>query len=361
MAQAVVFHGPGRPLERVSFAVPEPQGAELLVRVSACTLCRSDLHTQAGRRTEPTPTVLGHEIVGRIEAFGSTAARVDAGGKAAQIGDRITWAVAVGCGRCFFCAEDLPQKCERPYKYGHERVKPERPLGGGLAEFVILVPLTAWFRVPDDLPDRVAAPANCATATVAAVVRQAGPLAGRCVLVLGAGVLGVTACAMARAAGASLVLAGDPVPACRERASAFGATHTFPAEPDELAAGVAEVTHGRGADAAFELAGTAESVQSALSLVRTGGTVVLAGTVAPVGKVEFDPENVVRRMLTIRGVHNYHPGDLAAALAFLAGPGRGYPFASLVAAEYPLAEAEQAFAHAQEHPGVRVAVVPGNG
>jgi alcohol dehydrogenase len=358
MAWAVVFHGPGRPLERVQVTVPEPRGGELLVRVTACTLCRSDLHTHAGRRVEPTPTVLGHEIVGRIEAFGPTAARVDAAGAAASVGDHVTWAVAVGCGRCFFCCEDLPQKCERPYKYGHERVSADRPLGGGLAEVILLVPGTAWFRLPDQVPDRVAAPANCATATVAAVLRHAGPLAGRRVLVLGAGVLGVTACAMARAARARAVLAYDPVPACLVRAAAFGATHAFLPETDGLAAGVAEVTDGRGADVALELAGTAASVQAALSSVRTGGTVVLAGTVAPVGAVGVDPEQVVRRMLTIRGVHNYHPRDLAAALAFLAGAGRGFPFEQLIAGEYALADAERAFGHAHAHPGVRVAVIP---
>src|SRR5262249_18726285 len=210
-----------------------------------------------------TPTVLGHEIVGRIEAFGPAAARVDAAGAAASIGDRVSWAVAVGCGDCYFCGADLPQKCARPYKYGHERVSPGRPLGGGLAEVVRRVPGPVWFRVPDEVPDRVAAPANCATATVAAMLRHSGPLAGRCVLVLGAGVLGVTACAMARAAGARAVLACDPVPACRERAAAFGATHA--AGPDGLAAAVAEVTDGRGADVALELAGTAASVQAALA------------------------------------------------------------------------------------------------
>jgi len=345
-------------LELVQFAVPEPRGEELLIRVTSCTLCRSDLHTHAGRRIEPTPTVLGHEIVGRIEAFGPTASRVDAGGVACRIGDRVTWAVAVGCGRCFFCAEDLPQKCERPYKYGHVRGTLERPLGGGLSDYVILVPGTAWFRVPDEVSDHAATPANCATATVAGLLRHAGPVAGRTVLVLGAGVLGVTACAMVRAAGARTVLACDTAPACLERATAFGATHTCPAEPNELAAKVADVTGGRGADVILELAGVSLSVQAGLSLVRTGGTVVLAGTVAPVGKVGLDPEQVVRRMLTIRGVHNYHPGDLAAALAFLAGPGRGFPFESLIAAEYPLKQAAAAFTHAHAHPGIRVAVIP---
>jgi alcohol dehydrogenase len=360
MQRTVVFTGAGKPLEIVRSPVPEPRGAELLVRVSCCALCRSDLHTHAGRRTEPIPTVLGHEIVGRIEAFGPEALRHDAAGAPVSVGSRISWAIAVGCGSCFFCAEDLPQKCERPFKYGHQRLSPERPLGGGLAEYIVLVPRTFWLRVPDEVPDLVAAPANCATATVAALLRCAGPVTGRTVLVLGAGVLGVTACAMARAAGARAVLASDPVPACRERALACGATDALPGDTEGLAAGVRALTEGRGADIVLELAGTARTVQAGLALARTDGTVVLAGTVAPVGNLAFDPEDVVRRLLTIRGVHNYHPRDLGTALGFLAGPGRGFPWRSLVVAEYPLEQAEEAFAAAHTRPGVRVAVVPGS-
>lgn len=358
MTRAVVFRGAGRPMETVQYAAPEPIGAEVLVRVTCCTLCRSDLHTHAGRRMEATPTVLGHEITGRIERFGPEAAPVDYSGRPAAVGTRVTWAVAVGCGECYFCAEDLPQKCARPYKYGHMRVSPGEPIGGGLADSIVLRPGTSWFAVPDEIPDRVAAPANCATATVAGLLRHAGPIAGRSVLVLGAGVLGVTACAMAQSAGARAVVASDPAPACRERAFRFGATHSCTADASERAACVAELTHGRGADIVLELAGTAESVQAGLAQTRTGGTLVLAGTVAPVGPLVFDPEQIVRRMLTIRGVHNYHPRDLELALAFLAGRGRGFPFADLVAAEYPLEEAEAAFAYAHAHPGVRVAVVP---
>src|SRR5262249_10589967 len=151
------------------------------VRITCCSLCRSDLHTYAGRRVEATPTVLGHEIVGRIEAFGPNAQHADYRGQPAEAGTRITWAIAVGCGRCFFCLDDLPQKCEQPYKYGHVRAEIEQPLGGGLAEHAVLVPGTAWFRVPDEIPDRVAALANCAAATVAALLRYAGPVTGRSV------------------------------------------------------------------------------------------------------------------------------------------------------------------------------------
>jgi putative phosphonate catabolism associated alcohol dehydrogenase len=358
MGRAFLFHGAGRPMELVQFSTPSPRGEELLIRITCCTLCRSDLQTHAGRRSERTPTVLGHEMVGRIEAFGPTASRHDASGRPASVGDRISWAVTVGCGRCFFCAEDLPQKCQRLYKYGHVQVTRDQPWCGGLADTVILVPRTAWYRVPDQVSDRVAAPANCATATVAAVLRHAGSVAGRHVLILGAGVLGVTACAMARADGAHAVLVSDTERTCLERATAFGATHTISAEQNELAARVAEATDDRGADVVLELTGAAAAVSAGLSLVRTGGIFILAGTVSPVGHVGIDPEEVVRRMLTIRGVHNYHPRDLESALAFLADQGRSLPFESLVAAEYPLEQAEQALATAHARPGVRIAVLP---
>jgi alcohol dehydrogenase len=162
---------------------------------------------------------------------------------------------------------------------------------------------------------------------------------------------------MARAAGADAVVVSDPRPVARERAADFGATHALAAAAD-LDDRVREITAGRGADVVLELAGTADTVRAALAAARVGGTVVLAGTVAPVGTVPLDPEQVVRRMLTVRGVHNYHPRDLEAALAFLAGPGRGFPWETLVAARYPLAEVERAFADAHARPGVRVAVVP---
>src|SRR5262245_4908195 len=98
MGRAALFHGPGRSLELTRHPVPEPRGAEVLVRVTCCTLCRSDLHTHAGRRPAPTPIVLGHEIVGRIKAFGPDAVRTNLRGETLAPGDRVTWTLAASCG-----------------------------------------------------------------------------------------------------------------------------------------------------------------------------------------------------------------------------------------------------------------------
>src|SRR5262249_2688620 len=121
---------------------------------------------------------------------------------------------------------------------------------------------------------------------------------------------------------------------------------------------VRDLSARRGADVVIELAGVADCVCAGLALIRTGGTLILAGTVAPTPARALDPQDVVRRMVTIRGVHNYQPRDLESALSFLAGPGRDFPFASLVGATFPLERVEEAFAHAHANPGLRTAVAP---
>jgi threonine dehydrogenase-like Zn-dependent dehydrogenase len=163
---------------------------------------------------------------------------------------------------------------------------------------------------------------------------------------------------MAHAAGAHAVLVCDPDAARRQRALAFGATHAVSDETEVLAGAIASASAGRGADVVLEFAGVPAAVAAGLEHARIGATVVLAGTVRPTPPVAVDPERIVRRQLTIRGVHNYAPADLAKALDFLAGPARTYPFSSLIGPSFPLEAADAAFEHAHAHPGTRVVVTP---
>lgn len=359
MAQAMVFNGAGEPLTLRQFPLPEPQGEEILVRVTCCTLCGSDLHTAAGRRTTPTPTILGHEIIGTIAAAGPDAEMTDFHGASLHIGDRITWSLAASCGDCFYCENDLPQKCERLFKYGHEVLRSGHELSGGLAQYCLLTEGTECFRLPNDLPDAIACPANCATATIAAALRTAGDIAGKSVLVQGAGMLGLTACAMARTAGAETILCCDLDEKRAAHSEAFGATRGLPFKTDtELLAAVQEATEGRGVDIAIEVSGARSAFHAGLAALRTGGVYVLVGTVFPGQPVSLDLETIVRRHLLLHGVHNYTPQDLAAALQFLTEHGNRFPFASLVAQSFPLAEANAAFAAGHSGAIYRVAVIP---
>jgi alcohol dehydrogenase len=348
---AAVFVGPGRPLEFRTLAVREPVGAEILVRVVACTLCGSDLHTFEGRRGAPCPSILGHEILGRIAAFGPDAPRVDLAGQSLAEGDRVTWSVVASCGQCFYCKRELSQKCEHMVKYGHEPLT-DRP-DGGLAEYCVLAPGSAIARISEHLSDRVACPASCATATAAAAIRAAGPIAGRVVLVQGAGMLGLTAVAMARSAGASSVIVTDPNRGRLALASRFGAMAAV--TPDALAGALASLNGGRGVDVAIEMTGSAEAFDAALPLLGIGATYVLIGAVYPGRPVEVAMETIVRRTLTVRGLHNYAPQDLLAAVRFLAEE-PGYPFDELVEGWFPLLEADAAFERARDPAILRVGV-----
>ncbi|MEX2111805.1 MAG: zinc-binding dehydrogenase [Pirellulales bacterium] len=358
-ARAMVFAGPGQPLAPQAFAWPQLAAGEMLVKVTFATLCGSDLHTYQGRRQTPCPTILGHEILGRVAALADERV-VDLSGVKLAVGDRVTWSIAASCGECFYCQRGLPQKCERLFKYGHERIDASHPLSGGLAEYCHLARGTAVLRVPDELPDEVACPANCATATIAAALRVGGEFRDGAVLIQGAGMLGLTAAAMAHAGGASEIIVCDPDETRLPWAERFGATTLVQLRGGggELSQAVQQATDGRGVDLALELSGSPEAMEAGLRLLRIGGRYVLVGSVFPTRDVALPAEQVVRRLLRIEGLHNYAPDDLQAAVAFLAANHKRYPFGELVTDRFALDEADAAFQHALTTKAPRVAVVP---
>ncbi len=357
-SRVMEFHGTGRPLELRRYPLPHLAEGEVLVRIACCTLCGSDIHTYEGRRSTPCPTVLGHEILGRVAALAAGSTVCDQAGTPLQIGDRITWSVAASCGNCFFCRDGLPQKCERLFKYGHERISDRHPLSGGLADYCHLAAGTAICRVPSELSDAVACPANCATATVAAALRYAGPCAGRVVLVQGAGMLGLTAAAMAGIGGRREVIVSDTLAERLRRAGRFGATRTALVDDDgtALRTAVAQATSRRGVDVAIDVSGAPAAMEAGIDLLRIGGRCVWVGAVFPVRPLAVSAETVVRKILSIQGVHNYAPADLRRALEFLEHHHAQFPFEELVAETFALEDAGAAFLHASRSGVLRVAV-----
>jgi len=357
--RAAVFDGPGLPFRLTALPYTGPAAGEVIVRVALCTICGSDLHTTAGRRHGPTPCVLGHEVVGTVEAVGEGAR--DVAGRPLDVGRRVAVGVGTRCGACFYCTRALPQKCESLVKLGHTRAEGDDGPFGGLATHCRLPAGAVVVPVPDGLPDEVAAPAGCAAATATAVLRTAGPeVAGGCVVIFGAGMLGLTAAAMATARGAAAVVVCDVDVNRLLRSRAFGATHTIPL-PDEsgaLSAVVRDQTGGRGADVVLELSGAPVAAAWGIDTLRTGGKAVWAGGVLPTEPVAVLPERVVRGCLTVAGVHNYMPSDLETAVEFLAAHHIHFPFAELVEVAYPLTAVDEAFHVAATARPVRVGVRP---
>jgi D-arabinose 1-dehydrogenase-like Zn-dependent alcohol dehydrogenase len=379
LSQAVVFESSDLPLQHQQIAVRPLEPGEVLVRVIATTLCGSDLHTLKGRRKVATPTILGHEILGKVVAFGEGHSRRDYFQEPLQVGDRVTWAIVAHCGQCCYCQWDLPQKCEKSVKYGHETTAVHGALTGGLAEYVILAPKTSIFRIQSHLQNAVACPANCATATVAGALqrtrslrdwqaRQNGeppsqkriaklaqqkPLTGSHVIVLGGGMLGVTACAMSKWLGAEYVICVEPIESRRALVKQFGADQAV--APDQLQEAVRQV-RSQGFDIALELSGATSAIEMALPALRIGGEIVLVGAVFPVPELKLLPEQMVRRMIQIQGLHNYAPDDLAVALQFLSEQPQE-PLSRMVPLWFPLNETEVAIEQAEATKAPRVGIL----
>jgi len=355
-----VFTGPGAPLELRRFPLPALQAGEALVRVECCTVCGSDLHTLTGKRNEIVPSILGHEICGRVVDVGRPAP-CDTDSQPLNVGDRVTWSTSASCGDCDRCARGLPQKCRSLAKYGHSSAAGDWPLSGGLSQYVHLRRGSAVVRVPATIPREVICPVNCATATVAAACRTAGTVTGQRVLIFGAGMLGLTAAAYCRSRDARSVAICDQDGPRLSRATQFGADALieWTQNIDEMRRRCVELTGHSGFDLILELSGSPDAVEAACELGDIGATIVLVGSVMKSRPVQIDPEQVVRRWLKICGVHNYAPQDLRDAVDFLIASHQRYPFGELVDRTFGLEEVNAAVEFAVQQRPVRIAVIPG--
>lgn len=345
-ATAMVWLAPDRPHEAVAYVTVRLGPGDVLVAIELATICGSDVHTVRGDRAAPAPLVLGHEQLGRIVELGSGAPRAHDGTLLA-VGDRVVWSIAASCGSCDRCTAGLAQKCRTLRKYGHERMSDAWALSGGFATHAHVVRGTPIVRVPEDVPAAVLAPVSCGTATAWAALAAAEavhPLAGADLLISGAGLIGLTAAAMAADRGAVVTLV-EPDPGRRALAERFGARALHPDEP------VGEP------DVVLEASGSRAAVGAALARAAVGGVVVLVGSVFPTEPVPLDPERVVRGLLTVRGVHNYTAEHLAAAAAYIVDRGRAWPFAELVGESVALADLDEGLRRAGGG-AVRIGVVP---
>ena len=146
---AMVLHRPGERLRLEEVSVPAPEPGEVLLRVHACGVCRTDLHLIDGELPDPAlPVIPGHEIIGEVVARGDGTDRF-------RLGDRlgVPWLGAT-CGRCSFCLTQRENLCEHPQFTGYTR-------NGGYAQFVAANERYC-FHVPDGFSDAAAAPLLCA-------------------------------------------------------------------------------------------------------------------------------------------------------------------------------------------------------
>ena len=342
-AWAAIYFGPGKAFGFQQIPFPNLAPGEVLVAISLATICGSDLHTVEGRRMESVPSVLGHEGVGCVMAVG-------AGRDPGLLGRRVTWTLADSCGCCRPCIEwNLPQKCDSLFKYGHALLTSGSGLNGCYATHVVLRRGTTVIPLPDEVTDVMAVPANCALATMCAAV-EGLPSAGNVVVVQGAGLLGLYGCALLRDRGWKRVLV---VETRRERLSWISA---FGGEP--VIASDSMTIPSSSVDAVLETAGNPAVVSEGVRMIRPGGTYLWIGMVHPQSALDLTGESVIRKCLTIRGIHNYAPRHLRMGVEFLTTHHSSFPWSNLVSPPFPLEQIEAAFELARTGAWPRVSMGP---
>jgi putative phosphonate catabolism associated alcohol dehydrogenase len=357
-SRTVIFNSHQDPLHLENLEIPELKKKEILIKNEYTTLCRSDLNTFTGKRTEKCPTILGHEIVGRIAAFGQEATRLDFRDCQLQIGDRVTWSIFASNPTSELSRTGIPQKAEGLFKYGHEQLTQNNTLHGGLSQYCILRPNTHIIKIHDSIPLKLAAIINCAGATVAGAIRLAGSVYGKNVAVSGVGMLGIIACAMCKASGAKRIIAMDIYDKRLETARSFGAHDTRLIHESRASATEVDFQawNNDPIHTAFEFSGSADAMELTLNQLYIGGTVIWVGATHPQRKVCIDAEAIVRHLLTIRGLHNYNEQDLKTAVEFFEKYHVSFPFEQLIEDRFSLEQAQEAFHYALESNHHRVGV-----
>ena len=360
------FDGPGKPFEIETVTLPEVGAGEILIKVTRANICGSDVHAWHGTFATrglggQLPTVLGHEMVGAVEALGDGVS-TDSNGKPLQPGTRVVFPYFFCCHRCRNCLAGKRNACINLKMAMLGRADEPPYFVGGYADYYLLPAGAVLYTVPDSVSDDIAAGANCALSQVMYGLERVDLQLGETVVVQGAGALGLYAIAVAKARGAATVIAIDGVPERLELATAFGADRvidmTEVAEVKDRARIVRALTDGQGADVVVEVVGHPSAIDEGLKLLGQFGRYVEIGNIN-IGKTfEFDPSRFVFGNKTMIGVSLYDPEVLSRALTFLEQNQDRLPLNRLAAACYSLDDIDEAFAAAEGKRDVRASIVP---
>lgn len=293
--KALVFHG-ARDIRFEDYADPSLRfDHAVILRVTHCSICGSDLHIYHGDKIGKTdysagvePFCVGHEFIGEIVAKGNDVHRF-------AVGDRVIAAGGSGCGECGACISRVG-RCAKSTAFGLST-----RLQGGQAEFA-QVPNAdvTLMKIPEGVSDDQAVLLTDALATAHFGVGRADIAPGSHVAVVGLGPIGLLGIELAFARGAATVFAVDPVETRRRHAASLGAVALH---PDDARDSIREHTKGAGCDSVFEASGARGAIALVPSLARHGATASFIGL--PQGDTAVPMRDIIYRNLTVRaGVAN---------------------------------------------------------
>lgn len=318
---------------------------DVLVNVKYTGICGSDVHYWVhgaiGHFVVKSPMVLGHESSGIISAVGS-------GVQTLKVGDRVAMEPGVPCRRCVRCKDGKYNLCPEM------AFAATPPFDGTLAKYYSL-PEDFCYKLPESVSLQEGAVVEPLSVAVH-IVRQASVFPGASVVVFGAGPVGLLCCAVARAFGATKIVAIDINEERLDFALKYAATHKVVSQresPADAAARIIEATDlGSGADIVIDASGAEPCIQAAISVVRVGGTYVQGG----MGKAEitFPITAMCTKELNVKGSFRYGSGDYALAVELITS-GR-VNVKELITGQVKFRDAEQAFSDVKASKGIKMLI-----
>src|SRR5262245_4753241 len=346
---AAVLYDVNKPYSVEAVELDPAKRGEVLIKVGAAGVCRSDLHFQKGEATIAMPAVMGHEGAGTVE-------RVGEGVTIVEPGDRVILSFVPNCGHCHSCESGRPHLCDEHARTTgklfdntsrlHTQSGQDCAHMGKVACFAdhAVVPEMGCVPAPATLDFPELALIGCSVTTgVGAAVFNARVQPGDTVAVIGCGGAGLNVIQGPRISGATTIVAVDVKDTALAFAEKFGATHTVNARRENAVARVQALTEG-GVHFAFEAYGGGATTRMAVDMLRKRGTAVIVG-IAPVGDAaSIEPVVLTRGEKTITGCYygSAHPRQDMPRIADWYSRGL-LDIDSLVTRRYPLTEINRAY------------------
>jgi alcohol dehydrogenase len=276
--KALVFRGPGK-ISLETVPIPKARAGEVVIRVTLTTICGTDLHILKGEYPVKPGLIIGHEPVGVIHEIGD-------GVTGYEVGDRVLVGAITPCGQCNFCLSGDWSQCGGAiggWKFGNT-------IDGAQAEYLRVPYAQANLaKIPDELTDeQVVLLADIASTGISAA-ESADLQIGDTVAVFAQGPIGLCATAGAKLKGASLIIAVESDPVRIKMAKQMGADAVFDFKQHDVVEEIKCLTGGRGVDVAIEALGTQETFESALRVLRPGGTLSSLGVYSGKLSVPLEP------------------------------------------------------------------------
>lgn len=280
--QAAVFNKPFS-ITVQDMALPEISSDEILLKVGACGVCGTDFHIFSGEAPSKQPVVLGHEYAGEVVDIGKDV-------KLFQTEDHVAINPNIHCGFCDYCKKGKVNLCSNLKALGVT-------INGGFSQYAVVPASQAYF-IPKTFPYEHAAfsePLSCCVHGI----DQAGIKLNDIVAIIGAGTIGLLMIQLAKLQGASKVIAIDTSEEKIELAKIVGADHTINPNTENCSEKILDFTK-TGADVSIECAGNKNAVETAVSVLGKGGTLLIFGLADPSAKAELLLQKFFHKELSIK-------------------------------------------------------------